>query len=253
MFRGNRRRFANAHAIVCAALFFALGGAALGAGPVSVPLPSVKAMFSGRITPRQLPARSRAPVSLNLAETVETLDGSHPPALQELDLELDRHLGLSVEGVPVCQPHGGRQPREETISRCEDAKVGSGTLGVEVAFPEQTPIQIRGRVSVYNFGVRDGGTTFLLYTYLHAPVTGAIPAQLIIHRRVDGIYGWKGTLSMPKIANGAGSVTHLGIRFRKGIFSASCPTEKWQGRAPARFADGSVASSTFIQRCQSTS
>lgn len=251
MFRGKRRRFTDAHALLCAVFFFALVGGAYAARPVSVPLPTVRAMFSGRLTPDKLPARGQAPVSLNLAETIETLDGSHPPALQELGIELDRHLGLSVNDVPVCTPHSSRQQREEVISQCEDAKVGSGTLSVEVAFPEQVPVAISGRISVYNFGVHDGQTIFLLYTYLPAPVTGVISTQLKIHRRVDGIYGWKGTLSMPKIANGAASVTHLSLNFHKGIFSARCPTGKWQVGASARFVDDSVASGALVRPCRS--
>ncbi|HET7507752.1 MAG TPA: hypothetical protein VFJ53_05280 [Solirubrobacterales bacterium] len=250
MFWGKKRRFIGAFAIAAAALLLALGGGAYAMGPVSVPLPTIETTFSSKITPRKLSSRGRVPVSLNLAESIRNRDGSHPPALQELGLDFDRHWELSVKGVPICGPHSSLQPREETISRCEDAKVGSGTLWVEVAFPEQAPVEISGSVNVYNFGVHDGRTDLLLYTYLHAPVTGAIAAPLKIRRRGNGIYGWEGTLSMPKIANGAGSVTRLSLNFDKGIFSAGCPTGKWQGRGDARFADGTIASSTLIQYCR---
>lgn len=254
MFRGKRRSCIGVYGIGSVALFLTLGGGAYATTPVSVPLPTLKTMFSSTVTPRQLPARGRAPVSLKLAETIGTLDGSHPPALQEVDLGLDRHLGLSVDGLPVCRPplqeHG---PREGILPQCEDAKVGSGTIEVEVAFPEQQPVRINASVNVYNGGRVDGHTTFRLYTFFPAPVTGAIIASMEIHRRVEGIYGWKGTLSMPKIANGAGSVTYLGIRFRKGIFSAGCPTGKWQERAESHFADGTVTPAVFFERCGTTS
>ncbi|HET7454201.1 MAG TPA: hypothetical protein VFJ76_01655 [Solirubrobacterales bacterium] len=247
MFRGKRRRFTSVLFLVVLA---GLLGSAPAAPAITLLPPSVEAIFSDRLSPDKLPAHGRAPVTLNLTETIRKEDGSHPPPLQELDLDLDRHLGLSVKGLPRCGPHSTRQQREEAISRCEDAKVGSGTLGVEVAFPDQVPIEISGHVSVYNFGLHDGRTRFLLYTYLHAPVTGVISAPLEFRRRAHGVFGWEGVLRMPKIANGAGSVTFLGLGFRRGIFSAGCPRGKLWSRAGALFMDGTVVAGSLFQRCR---
>jgi hypothetical protein len=211
----------------------------------------VETRFSSRVIPARLPASEPlAPVRLALSERTQAPGGAHPPPLQELRIDLDRHLGLSVKGLPLCGPQLHESPtREEALSQCEDAKVGSGALGVEVAFPEQEPIQIRGRVSIYNFDNRNGRMTFLLYAYLHAPVTGAVSAQLKMRRRSHSALGWEGTLTMPKIANGAASVTYLGLRFQKGIFSASCPNGKLSGRAGASFMNGEGATASSTQHC----
>jgi hypothetical protein len=90
---------------------------------------------------------------------------------------------------------------------------------------------------------------FLLYTYLTAQVTGSIATPLEVRRRAQGAFGWEGRLMVPKIANGAGSVTGLGFSIRKGIFSAACPSGELHARAVARFADGAAAASPFVQRC----
>lgn len=234
-------------------LAFAVGistASATASGDISLPLPT-EAVFRATFTPTRLPARETKPISLALAETIENQDGSHPPALQELQLDLDRHLGLSVKGLPTCpRVPGGRQSREKPYERCEDAKVGSGVVEVEIAFPEQTPVRIRGKLSVYNGGFSKGRTMFWLFVYLPAPVTGGILMPLEIRRGGHGRYGWTGKLEIPKIANGAGSITYLGARLRKGIFSASCPNGRLLARASNRFADGVVGGSTLIHACK---
>ena len=166
-------------------------------------------------------------------------------------LDLDRHLSLSVEGLPRCRgPLNESGPRTEYPAVCRDAKVGGGTLEVEVAFPEQQPVRISGRITVYNGGFRDGRIRFWLYAYLPAPVTGAILMPLEIRRGGHGIYGWTGELQVPKIANGAGSITSLNARFRKGIFAASCPTGTSQAGGLSHFADGMKVQGSTIQTCR---
>jgi hypothetical protein len=221
------------------------------ASPVDLLPPTVETTLSGGPSPATLPTRERVPVSLRLAETVRTPDGSHPPALQDLRMDLDRHLGLSVKGVPRCPRYpGGRQSREKPYERCEDAKVGSGTVELEVAFPEQMPVEISGELSVYNGGFREGRTMFWLFVYLPAPVTGGILMPLEIRRGGHGPYGWVGELEIPKIGNGAGSITYLGARFSKGVFSANCAGGRLLTGARSRFADGSAVSSTLIRDCR---
>jgi hypothetical protein len=213
-----------------------------------------EAVFRASVAPSRLPADEAAPASLLLTERIGKPDGSHPPAVQELQLDLDRHLGLSVKGLPRCGPLLQESPvREGVLKQCEDAKVGSGNVEVEVAFPEQQPVRIHGRVIVYNRGAWGGSTRFLLYTLLPAPVVGVISMQLAVRREKLEPYGWKGVLTIPKIANGAGAITYLGARFRKGIFSASCADRRLQTHASSRFSDGGVVASVFVQRCKTAS
>lgn len=211
-----------------------------GSASADVYLPETEMVFHAAFTPTRLPADEAKPVSLALAETVRNRRGSHPPALRGLRVDLDRHLGLSADGVPSCpRPLGGRQSRQDPFENCEEAKVGSGIVEVEVALPEQTPVRVSGQLSVYNGGFREGRTMFWLFVYFPAPITGGILMPLEVRRGGHGRYGWSGELEIPKIANGAGSITHLGVRFRKGIFSASCPRGSLQTHATALFADGS--------------
>jgi len=123
-------------------------------------------------------------------------------------------------------------------------------MEVEVAFPELQPVRIKGPVTVYNGGFSEGRTKFWVYTYLPAPVTGAILVPFEVRRDLQGIYGWEGLMRVPKIANGAGSITHLRVRFDEGIFSARCPTGTSQVRAASRFADGTSLQNASVQTCR---
>ncbi len=231
-----------------------LPGSAFAATSNSILLPGfVEAVLNGGFAPAELPAHERAPVSLALTERIRSQDGSRPSALQELEVELDRHLAFSVKGLPRCPaPLRSRQSRTETLPQCEKAKVGSGAVLVDVAFLEEPPVQVRGTLSIYNGGVRDRRTTFWLYTYLPAPVAGTILAPLRFRRETRGPFGSSGALTMPKIAGGYASVTYLGLRFRKGIFAASCPTGKSPGRATAHLVDGTVLICTYTQTCRAS-
>jgi hypothetical protein len=214
-------------------------------------IPDLQAFFAAPFSPKQLPARRTVPIHLSLLEKIKTQTGGPPPALRELDLDLDRHLGLSVLGLPSCpRPYGEYGPRTDTLAKCEEAKVGSGTVKLAVAFPEQQPVQTTGRVSVYNGGFRDSHTTFWLYAFIPAPVTGAILMPLEIRRDEQGFYGWDGVLELPKIANGSASVTDFEIGIGKGIFSARCSNGRFRARAVSRFADGSVLSSSYASNCR---
>jgi hypothetical protein len=228
-----------------------LAGSALATASASDLLPPpIEAVFEDSFTPSKLPAHKAAPISLALTETIRNQDGSHPPALQELEIELDRPLALSAKGLPRCsRPMQDYGPRTDTLERCEDAKVGSGTIEVEVAFPEQQPVRTTGRVNVYNGGFSDGRTMFWLYAVIPAPVTGAIFVPLEFRRDKNGHYGLRGQLKLPKIANGSGSVTYLGARFQKGVFTASCPRGELQGHSTAHFVDGTTVGGAFTRAC----
>lgn len=226
---------------------------ALATASADVYLPEpTEAMFRASVAPSRLPAREAVPVSLLLSEKIRNPEGGHPPPLKLVELELDRRLLPDVEGLPACHP--GLQMRQMTVAElCEPAQVGIGKADVEVAFPEQQPTEVEGSLQVFNGGHVRGQDTFWLYVYLPAPVAGGIMMPLKLRPKRSGIYGLKGRLEVPKIANGAGSITYLGARFRKGIFSASCPSRPLQAHASSNFANGEVVDSALTQRCKTAS
>ena len=165
-------------------------------------------------TPAPIPAPSegRIRVSLRLANSISTEDGSHPPAAAEVRFELDRRLQFDMADFPICKPTS-RVPRDQ--SPCDEGKIAAGRTQVEVQFPEQQAIRVLGDATAYKTGPR----SMMIFTYLPAPVIGMLHIPVAVDRGALGLYGLSATATIPKLAGGSGSLTYLGLRFRKGLFS----------------------------------
>lgn len=213
----------------------------------------------GGISPSNLPRSGKAPVSARLSGEISTRDGSHPPALQALSLEIDRTIGVDAVGLPACRA-GQLQSRSSADARraCGSATVGSGTAEVEVSFPEQTPFRSTGPLLLFNAGVRGRTTSVLLHAYVNVPAPTAIVTRATVTRIHNGRYGLRIDARIPKIAGGAGSVTafHLkvGRRFtyrgrKKSFLVAGCPTGRWLTRGHVLFGDQSRLGITHPFSC----
>lgn len=65
-----------------------------------------------------------------------------------------------------------------------------------------------------------------------------------------GRYGLKLVGSVPKIAGGAGSVTHLAFRLHKSVFSATCPADRQlDTRFTTTFGDGTLLGGAVVRHC----
>jgi hypothetical protein len=89
----------------------------------------------------------------------------------------------------------------------------------------------------------------MIFAHLPAPVTGMLRFPMTVDRGAPGIYGLSATASIPKVAGGSGSLTYLGLRFRKGLFSVACPKRRLQSQVTDTFADGTQAAGGLIITC----
>jgi len=238
-------------AIVLTALVAVVGGvvSANAMPPVTIGEP-LSTGFHFDLTPSKLPRTKSAPVRLSVAGSNKTDDGSHVPALREVELKLDRHFSFDLTGVPVCANGSQLSIRPNEIEkRCADAAVASGRVTVEVAFPEQPLTTVTGPLTVYNRGRKAGGFNLISWVYFPAPVTGGIYLPIQVRKAHIGRYGWRAKLEVPKIAGGSGSVIAYSMHFRKPIVSASCGGEQLQIGTTSTFVDGAEWSATAIHTC----
>lgn len=202
----------------------------------------------GGISPTKLPKRGSAPVTAWLEAEVETRDGTHPPALQSIQMDIDKTIEVDAVGLPVCRS-GQIQSRTSAAARsaCRSAIIGAGSAEVEVAFPDQTPFRSTGPLVLFNGGVKGSTTTVLLHAYVNVPAPTAIITKATVTRIRSGRFGLRIEAKIPKIAGGSGSVTkfdlEIGRRYvykreRKSFLRASCPTGKWWVKGAPRFEDG---------------
>jgi hypothetical protein len=213
----------------------------------------------GGISPTKLPRHGMAPVAARLIAGVESRDGSHPPALRSVRIDIDKTLAVNAVGLPRCRKSQLEARNSATARRaCGDALVGSGEAEVEVAFPEQKPFRSTGPLLLFNGGVHGGTTTVLLHAYVDVPAPTAIVVKSTIARIHQGPYGLRIEARVPGIAGGAGSVTHfklkVGRRYtykgrKMSFLEAGCPTGTWRVKGHAEFSDDTEIGLTHLFSC----
>jgi len=261
----HRQRPAGGAIITALAAFAVLLFAGIAQGgnkPTTVEAGNLLFTFNGGFNPTKLPRKKLAPISLNASGSIKTKDGSHPPALKEVEIETDKNGAVNVTGLPVCTA-GKLQSRDTAAAEkaCSGAIIGKGQTKVEVALAEQRPIPVKSKLVAFNGGTKGGTTTFYIHAFFSAPVTGAIVTTVKIKRIHKGRYGLLSTASIPKIAGGNGSVKSFNLVINRrytykgkkmSVLSAKCADGKLQAHATAIFADGTKAGADIIRTCTPT-
>jgi hypothetical protein len=219
--------------------------------PVKVRAGNLELTFNGGFTPKKISKTKPTPIKLNVSGKIRTVDGSHPPAMKEFDLETDKNGAINVKGVPVCAA-GKLQSRDTKAAEgaCRSAIIGSGQATAEIAFPEQRPIPAKSKIIAFNGGFKGGTTTLYIHAYITVPVPAAIVTTVKIKKINKGRYGLLSVASIPKIAGGSGSVTDFFLNItKKGVLTLKCPNGKVPARGEAVFSDGTKAKAEIIRTC----
>jgi hypothetical protein len=228
-----------------------VAGIATAEKPVNVRAGNLELTFNGGFTPKTLSKTKLTPISLNVEADIKTVDGTHPPALKEFNVETDKNGAINVKGLPVCTASKLQsQDTKHAEAICKSAIIGSGQATAEIAFPEQAPIPAKSKIIAFNGGFKGGVTTFFVHAYLTVPTPAAIVTTVKVKKIHNGRYGLEAKSSIPKIAGGSGSVTHFNLAInKKGVLSAKCPDGKLQAHGTAVFSDGTRASAEIIRTC----
>jgi hypothetical protein len=248
-------------AVLCASIALVLTGFAGAEGTVTVPTENLDLTFDAGFSPKALSKTVPTPIALELSGQVKTVDGTHPPALREFILDADRNSAIDVKGIPVCRLRP-REDRSSTLANeiCPDAIVGRGTMSVEVAFPEQSPVLVKSALTFFNGGVKQGVTTLLMYAFLKNPVSAVVVTTVKIQKVHKGRFGTEAVFSVPVIAGGNGSVTAFDAKLykrfsykgkRASLLTLKCPDGKVRARAEAIFSDGTELASKAVRTCTS--
>src|SRR5436305_8455036 len=193
--------------------------------------------FDADFAPHALPRKTPAPIRVTIEGAVSTTDGSHPPALKSLEIELNRNGLLYAKGLPACSPSLLQSTStSEAKARCGSALVGHGNFSADLALGSTRPVKATGVVLAFN-SRRAGKPALLLHFFGGVPVRFTLVVPLRITRHAEGEFGTVLRTRIPKLANGFGSITQidlsLGRRWsfagnRRSYLSAACS-------APAEF------------------
>jgi hypothetical protein len=214
----------------------------------------------GGFAPKKLPKTHNAPVTLHGGGSLSTVSGGLPPILQTLTLEYDRHGSVITTGLPVCHAPQLQSTTVVAARRiCGGAIVGEGRGKALVAFPEQAPFPVSSPITLFNGPRLHGDQTVIAHAYTTVPVPTTFIVPIVIERIHKGVYGYRTSARIPRIAGGYGipisgflrigrKWTYRGKRY--SYINARCETGRLQARGQFTFNDGTFLQGSFLKRCQ---
>jgi hypothetical protein len=250
-----------------AAIAAAILTIASAASAVTVRTGDLSIEIDGSTSPTALPKDRMAPIGFHGSASVATDDGTHVPPALGTQLLVDRHIAIDTTGLPTCTvAQIESSPPAAAMRACGDALIGKGVSTAEVQFPEQAAFTAKGPLLAFNgpaSGGRYGGTGYreqLYYVYADVPVPTALIAVAKVAKG-SGRYGYEISVSIPKIAGGAGSFSGADFTIDRkwaykgaehSFLSAECADGHFDARVEVVFGDGTKATGNVLQACRST-
>ncbi len=214
--------------------------------------------IEGAITPKKLPKKTPAPITLSVNGSLRTADGTHPPALETLHLEFDKHGQLNTKGLATCRAGQLQSTLTSTAERvCKDALVGTGRAEAEIAFPEQPPFSASGKLLIFNGAPKGGKQILILHVYAFVPAPTTFVTTAVIAKQ-GGKYGTTAEVAIPTIVAGQGSLIAFNATLKKtwtykgkkqSLLLATCPTGHLYAHGDFAFADGTTLSGNVARSC----
>ncbi len=247
-------------AAVALAVALATASVAVAAKPTVVRAGNLILAVNGGVAPKRLPKKKEAPIKLRLSANVRTSDGAQPPAAKKVLIDFDKHGSINAKGLSKCGL-GKLEARTTSAAKsaCRNAIVGKGRTKVRVAFPEQAPFSASGPLVVFNGGTHGKVTKMYVHAYVNIPAPTALVTVVKVKKIHKGRYGTRAIARIPKIANGAGSLTffYLAIkrqfgrhRHRQSYLSARCANGHLFAHGRVFFADGTKLAGKVVRPCR---
>jgi hypothetical protein len=220
----------------------------------------------GKLSPRRLPREGAAPVSVRVGGQISTTDGTLPPQLREIEIEINRHGRFDYAGLPTCEI-SQIQPASNSraLANCRPALVGEGSFSGTLTLPGTEPYPIAGRLLLFN-GREHGHQTLLGHIYTPQPFGTSFVIRFAITTKRGGTYGTVLSANLAQALGNKRSLTAIEMKLQRrysyrghshSYISAGCPVPKGFTRVPfplARtsfsFAGGKKLVSILTRECR---
>jgi hypothetical protein len=174
---------------------------------------NVRVHFDANFTPQSLPRSQPAPVAIQIHGAIATTDGSHPPPLRRLEVELNRNGRISTQGLPTCSsPLLQSTSSSQALTRCGRALVGRGRFKAVVSLGGEIPAQ--GEIIAFN-SRRHGKPALLLHFFISVPARLTLVVPLTIGYRTEGQFGTILRSRIPRLGGGLGSITEIDLSINR--------------------------------------
>lgn len=228
---------------------------------------NLRVVVNGKLSPTRLPRHGTAPVSVSVSGKVSTTDGSAPPQLRTMQIDVNRHGRFDTVGLPVCR-YNEIQPASDNraLAACRSALVGEGHFAGTIALPGSAePFPMAGRLLLFN-GRQHGRP--VLFGHIYSPKPFASSFVMVFEMRIaaHGTYGTTLTANLAKALGAKRNLESIEMtlsrryRYRgatQSYISAGCPAPKGVPSVPfplARttfsFTDGKKLTEVLEESCR---
>jgi DNA-binding beta-propeller fold protein YncE len=210
---------------------------------------TIRAAFSGQLSPHALPRSGTAPVHASVGTKITTTNGQDPPQLRQMKIAINANGRFEPKGLPIC-PLEEIQPSttQAALGACRSSLVGEGLFEAKVLLSHQSPFPSQGKVYAFN-SVIDGHPAILAHVYGTKPVPTSFTLPFILHKS-KGTFGTTLIASLPEATGNSAYVTGISLnlfrRFsyqghQRSYISAGCPAPKGFSQASFPFARATLS------------
>jgi hypothetical protein len=162
---------------------------------VSIPVPPVKMLGRGSVSPVKLPRLRRVPVTLQMGFQSIPVPEGPVPELDEISFEVARRIEFAPESWPQsCSLAKLYSPRVDARRTCSESLVGHGTVASEITIPGQAPVSVTGRLLAF-YALAGGRPRILAQVTTGEP----LPLVYVIPFTIKSANGrYRTTLSVPR-------------------------------------------------------
>jgi hypothetical protein len=221
---------------------------------------------NGQLAPQTLPHEGAAPISISVGWSIATSDGTPPPKLEKLAIEINRAGHFDLTGLPACPYDRIRSATtSKALSKCRSALVGRGSFQALSSHDGQESRVTKGQMLVFN-GLEDRKPVLFGQIYSPRLFANSFVIAFALSDIAKGRYGSVLSARLPKSLRAWGSLTKIQMRlFRRfgyegkqhSFLSAGCPASNGfteavfpLARTSLDFGGGLKQSSTLMRSCR---
>lgn len=193
---------------------------------------TLRVSSEGSISPSRLPRKGAAPIAVSVSGQISTTDGSEPPQLKAMRIEINRHGRLDTIGLPVC-PYAkiATASSQRAMKACKSALVGRGSFTANIVLSGQEPYPTEGKLLVFN-GEKHGKPVLYGQIYSARPFATSFVIVFSISKISQGVYGTALSADLPQALGNWGYLTGIKMRLSRrygyagksrSFLSAGCP------------------------------
>jgi hypothetical protein len=196
---------------------------------------NLRLSVNGKLSPKKLPRKGAAPISVSVGGEISTTDETLPPELKAIRIELNRKGVLDSTGLPVCSyPKIQPASTSRALAGCRPSLVGEGSFSADITLAGQEPYPTQGKLVVFN-GEKHGKPVLYGHIYSPKPFATSFVIVFALSKQKKGTYAITLSAQLPKAMKAWGRLTGLEMTLsrryevkgkQRSFISAGCPAPK---------------------------